>query len=232
MLLAKLFMPVGSLNVSAGGTPYFQGTIQSLDNLGRFSVDMTVEDYLAQLTVQMPPTLFQTGCTHTVYDLGCDPAGTLKSSKTITGKVGATVTSGAQFYTTPSGGGSWNGTTYPDGYFALGVITFTSGVNNGFSMKVKQFFNANGVAMLSFPMPTPPTAGDTFSWFPGCDYQQSTCTNKFGNLAHYKGMPFIPVPQTLYDGGTDTLAYVQPPGANAGLIIGSTASATLLPPGA
>ena len=231
VLLAKLIVPIAMtpVVVSSGGTPYFQGTVQKTE-ADRSKLILTIDDYLAGLTIQMPPTLLQTGCPHTVYDAFCDPAGTLKSSKTITGKVGSTVTSGAQFYTTPSGGGSWNGTSYPDGYFNLGVIKMTSGVNSGLSAKVKSFFNTNGVAMLAFPFPTAPSTGDTFSWYPGCDYTQSTCTNKFANLAHFKGMPYIPVPETIVDGGTST-AYIQPAGAQAGLIIGSSASATLLPPG-
>lgn len=232
VLFSKLIMPIGMtpVVVSSGGTPYFQGTVQQAE-ADRSALVLTIEDYLAGLTIQMPPTLFQTACPHTVYDTQCDPSGTLKASKVIAGVVGSTVTSGAQFYTTPSGGGSWNATTYPDGYFSLGVLTMTSGVNSGLSMKIKSFVNANGVTMLAFPFPQPPAVGDTFTWYPGCDYQQATCSNKFGNLAHFKGMPYIPVPETIYDGGTDTLAYIQPPGAQAGLIIGSSASATLLPPG-
>ena len=46
------------------------------------------------------------------------------------------------------------------------------------------------VAPFSFPV----AIGDAFIVYPGCDKQQSTCA-MFGNLANYRGQPYIPVPE-------------------------------------
>jgi uncharacterized phage protein (TIGR02218 family) len=35
-------------------------------------------------------------------------------------------------------------------------------------------------------------AGDSFSIYPGCDKQQSTCQNKFANLINFRRFPYIP----------------------------------------
>ena len=81
-----------------------------------------------------------------------------------------------------------------DGYLSLGKVTFTSGVNNGLSRTVKT--QGGGVIALVRALPAVPQPGDTFVAYPGWDLTQSTCDAKFGNLAHFKGYPFVPTAET------------------------------------
>lgn len=213
--MSKLFMnpPTAgaALDTSPGAVGWFQGMAEDVQ-AGRFSAEITVNDYLALLGAQqMPRQLFGVGCFHQVYDAGCT---LLKSSFTVTGSVTA-VTDGAHFSTN---------LTQADDWFDMGVITFTSGVNNGFSANVSSYLNAAGALITSYPFPTPPAVGDTFSIYPGCDLQQSTCTSKFDNLKHFSGQPYIPDPSTVIDLDTQ-LPPQQPKGSQAGYIIGSSPGA-------
>jgi hypothetical protein len=40
-------------------------------------------------------------------------------------------------------------------------------------------------------------SGATFTVRAGCDKTQGTCTTKFSNLARFRGMPYIPVAETV-----------------------------------
>ncbi len=81
-----------------------------------------------------------------------------------------------------------------DGYFDNGQISFISGVNAGLVKAVKIY--AAQKFTFNSPLPFPPSAGDTFIAYPGCDKMQATCANKFGNLQNFEGMPYVPVPET------------------------------------
>jgi uncharacterized phage protein (TIGR02218 family) len=83
--------------------------------------------------------------------------------------------------TAPAGGG----------WFDNGLVTFTSGELGGYSFEVKAW---DGTALDMFlPFSKQPAAGDTFTITPGCD-KTATATGclKFGNIANYRGEPFIP----------------------------------------
>lgn len=190
---AKMFLsiPVGiaPLDTSPKGVAFFQGVVSDID-VGRFSVQLKISSNILVLSqVQMPRNLWQAGCVHTVYNAGC---AILKSSFTSSGTVG-TVTNSSLFNTN---------LTQADDYFDLGVITFTSGLNNGFQTTVKSFLHTSGVVQTMLPFPSSVVAGDTFTIYPGCDRLQGTCVAKFSNLIHFKATPYVPVPETLYDGGT------------------------------
>jgi uncharacterized phage protein (TIGR02218 family) len=55
---------------------------------------------------------------------------------------------------------------------------------------------ASGALQLFSPLPVAPAVGDTFSIFPGCDKTMATCQNKYSNVVHFRGFPFIPTPET------------------------------------
>lgn len=79
------------------------------------------------------------------------------------------------------------------GYFTKGVVTFTSGPNNGASRYVDQYFG--GGSFIVVPMwDFAPVIGDHFSIVAGCDKTKATCKGKFNNLIHFAGQPFIPDP--------------------------------------
>lgn len=218
--MSKLFInfpdtPAVLQPVSAGGAVgWFKGTVQDVET-DRLSVILTVDDYLAFLgNQQMPRLLYQAGCWHEVYDAGCT---LLASAFTSSGTI-ASAGDGAHFT---------SGLTQGDNFFNMGVLTFTSGANNGQSGSVSLYKHSGGAFTMRFPFPVAPSNGDTFTVYPGCDKQLATCKNTstavgpaFNNLAHFGGMPFIPTPETILDGATDNPP-LQVQGTQAGQIIGS-----------
>jgi hypothetical protein len=219
-LYSKLFMnqPIlpATLDTSPAAVGWFAGVVADMD-IGRFAIQVKISSNLLVLNqVQMPRNLYQAACSHTLYDAGCT---LLQSTFTVTGTVGATVTNNANFNTS---------LTQANDYFDLGVLTFTSGANAGLSSTVKLFTNSGGNVMLSLPFPATVRPGDAFSIYPGCDHVQTTCTTKFSNLIHFKGMPYVPVPETLYDGGTSNPPGATPPATQAGTTIGSTVGGQLI----
>lgn len=212
--MSKLFMhppvPGVPIDTSPGSVGWFMGVVQDAQ-AGRFSADLTIDDYLALLgNQQMPRQLYGVGCWHQVYDAGCT---LLRTAFTSSAHVTA-VTDGAHFS---------SNLAKADDYFDLGVITFTSGVNSGLSARVSKYLNAAGALITSYPFPTQPAVNDTFTVYPGCDLQQATCSTKFANLAHFGGMPYIPDPSTIVDGNTQAPP-AQARGSQAGVIIGSNVS--------
>jgi uncharacterized phage protein (TIGR02218 family) len=54
-----------------------------------------------------------------------------------------------------------------------------------------------GVSLdLAYPLLNAPATGDAFTVYFGCDHTQFTCTNKFNDLANFRGFPYVP--QTTY----------------------------------
>ena len=78
-----------------------------------------------------------------------------------------------------------------DGLFNDGLLTWTSGSNNGLRMEVKRWLTA-GQIDLHLPMPYNVTAADTMSVYPGCDKNLATCLAKFANVVNFRGFPKIP----------------------------------------
>jgi uncharacterized phage protein (TIGR02218 family) len=86
--------------------------------------------------------------------------------------------------------------TQADTYFDNGQLVFNFGANNGHVVAVKAYLNSGGTVYFVVPLPALPTAGDTFTIYPGCDKTQATCASKFSNLANFGGFPYVPVPET------------------------------------
>jgi hypothetical protein len=85
--------------------------------------------------------------------------------------------------------------TYAVGYFSYGKVTWTSGQNKGYSMEVKTF--APGVVTLALPMEYPIAPGDTYTIVAGCDKQFGTCRDRWNNVVHFRGEPYIPGPDVI-----------------------------------
>lgn len=172
-------------DLSAGTLILFWGRVGEVKPR-RNGATFSVNSYLDLLTIQpLPRNQYQPGCLHTLYDSGC---ALTKASFGVNGTVVGTPTAGA-FH---------SNLTNPDDYFALGTVTFTSGVLNGLSKSVKGYLNASGAFTLLTPFTTAPSAGDTFTAYPGCDKTQATCTTKFSNLAHFRGFPYVPQPENAH----------------------------------
>lgn len=168
---------------AVGAVVLFTGRVSDI-TLGRTTAEITVKSDLELLNTKLPRKLYQPGCGHTLYDAAC---GLVKASWVETGAVIAGSTRSIV---------NGNLTTQAAGFYDLGTIRFTSGVNNGVSRTIKTY--TPGIITVSMPLPNIPGVGDAISIYPGCDKTQSTCTSKFNNLANFRGFPYVPVPETAY----------------------------------
>lgn len=178
--LERAFMATWG-DTSPGTLVMFSGRVSTYE-LGRTEARVKVKSDLELLNVKMPRNLYQPGCLHTLFDTGCG------------------LTKAAFGAATTAASGSTRqvlncGLAQAAGYFDQGTITFTSGANNGVTRNVKSY--TPGVVTLSYPLPSTPTIGDSFTAYPGCDKKQATCSGKFSNLANFRGFPYVPVPETV-----------------------------------
>jgi uncharacterized phage protein (TIGR02218 family) len=160
------------------------GRVAQVD-AGRSVTTFTVNSHLELLNINMPRNLWQQSCVNTLYDASC----TLSQSSFTTA---ATAASGSTSLTINA-----TGLSAASGYYSLGVITGTSGLNNGISRTVLQYtLGSPSVLTLMQPFPNAPSSGDTFNVAAGCNKLQATCLNTFNNLANFRGFPDVPVAET------------------------------------
>lgn len=77
-------------------------------------------------------------------------------------------------------------------YYVEGIVTFTSGLNTGYSQKCK-VFTSGKVFTLSLPMPYTIAIGNTFTAIAGCQKRHLLdCKTKFSNLLNFGGEPDLP----------------------------------------
>jgi uncharacterized phage protein (TIGR02218 family) len=177
--LDRAFMPAFG-DTSAGLVTLFYGRVVEVE-VGRTNATIKVNTHLELLSLQWPWRLFQPGCSRTLFDAGC----TLTKSSTA---IACHVAGGSSSQTLQTDYGR------PDGWAALGTLTFGSGVLNGQSYAIKS--QTGGALDLLVPLPSLPATGDTLTVYPGCDKTKATCAGKFANLQHFQGEPFVPVPET------------------------------------
>jgi uncharacterized phage protein (TIGR02218 family) len=153
----------------------------------RYAAQITVKSDLELLDVQVPRDVYQAGCLNTLYDAACGKA-----------RAGYVATSTAAGATDARRITFAHSLAQAAGYFELGVCTFTSGANTGVSRTVKTHTTgAPGYVTVLQPWPFAVASGDAYSIYPGCDKTRATCNSKFSNLGRFRGMPFIPAPETV-----------------------------------
>jgi uncharacterized phage protein (TIGR02218 family) len=77
-------------------------------------------------------------------------------------------------------------------YFGEGVLTWTSGANEGLRVKVKSY-TVGGVVGLMLPLPSNPAVTDAFSIVAGCRKRLTEdCKTKFNNVLNFQGEPHLP----------------------------------------
>lgn len=84
------------------------------------------------------------------------------------------------------------------GYFGGGVITFTSGANDGLSMEILAY--TPGQLVLALPMPFEVEIGDGYTIVAGCNKTHTVCKVTFDNIINFGAEPFLP--------GTDKMSEV------------------------
>lgn len=77
-------------------------------------------------------------------------------------------------------------------YFRYGLLTWTSGANEGLSFEIKGYTSATKQFTLFLPTPFDIAASDGYSVYAGCDKEATTCKDKFSNLVNHGGFPDLP----------------------------------------
>jgi len=162
-----------------GAVTLFKGRLGTIDQIGRTSAKLTVNSDLVLLDIDMPRNLYQPTCLHTLYDSGCT---LVKNAFGANGTVGAGSTAAVI---------NWSGASL---IYQQGSMTFTSGVNAGVTANINSAIAATSLT-LGYPLQSPPSTGDTFTVYQGCDHTPGTCQSKFNNLANFRGFPYVPPPQ-------------------------------------
>lgn len=166
-----------------GALMWFAGQV-SVPGGDRFSAQLTVQCDLIRLAVQVPTEVYRASCRNFVYNSLCGVRReSFTETATATGGTDATRTTFA--HTMPD----------PAGWFGLGTIEMTSGANAGVYRTVKT--HSPTLIEVLMPWPFPVAVGDTFKIVPGCDGTQATCASKFNNVINFRGLPYIPVPETV-----------------------------------
>lgn len=169
-------------DTTPGTIKVFSGRVSEITSITRTYADIAVSSDLELLNIQFPRNVWQPGCLNSLYDSQCAVSRVaMRSSYTATGGTIISITE--------------SGAAQAAGYFDLGYVTFTSGVNSGQTRTVKSY--TPGTWTLISPLLSAPANGDTFYAFPGCDKQQATCAAKFTNIARFRGFPYIPSPDSL-----------------------------------
>jgi uncharacterized phage protein (TIGR02218 family) len=78
----------------------------------------------------------------------------------------------------------------PDGFFDEGVITFTSGPNQGHQMDIRHWEST--LFYFHRPLPFVCNVGDTYSAVRGDDKRFETCVGTFNNARFFGGFPHLP----------------------------------------
>lgn len=95
--------------------------------------------------------------------------------------------------------------TLPTDWFSWGVLTFTTGLNAGFSMDIKSYLS-NGTIELQLPFPYAISVADEFTISPGCNKKFKTgegvylgdCIVKFDNAINNGSEPEVPLPNKTF----------------------------------
>ncbi|KAA5805261.1 DUF2163 domain-containing protein [Alkalicaulis satelles] len=84
--------------------------------------------------------------------------------------------------------------SFAPGWFARGVIVWTSGANTGARQRVTAHRHGpDGAALELDPVPAAPVqAGDGFEITAGCDKRFETCAGQFSNAVNFRGCPHMP----------------------------------------
>ncbi len=89
-------------------------------------------------------------------------------------------------------GGNSTGTLNNAGYLAGGLVTWTSGLNQGLSMEILWYDPNTNHLRLFLNMPFLIANGDTFTFRPGCDKRRETCALRYNNMDRFRGEPDLP----------------------------------------
>jgi uncharacterized phage protein (TIGR02218 family) len=161
---------------------YFKGQVSTPEPRGLETI-LHCKSLMELLAVKLPHNRIQSQCNHVLYDAGCTlPRGAFTFSGTVQSATGQALVATV--------GSAVAGQV--DKYFALGVITFTSGTLLGEKVNVSAWTQSTRTFVLGSGLTGAPAPGDTFTAYAGCDRARATCLTKFANLANFNGYPDVP----------------------------------------
>jgi uncharacterized phage protein (TIGR02218 family) len=137
---------------------------------------------LSHLLNQTKGRVFQFGCDASLGDARC----TVDLETAAYRGIGSIVTGEGNRRFTVSGLDD-----FPAGWFSLGTLTWTSGLNAGRLEEVK-LHGAQGIIELWQAASFAVEPGDSFTIRAGCDKQFGTCRSKFLNGENFRGFPHLP----------------------------------------
>jgi uncharacterized phage protein (TIGR02218 family) len=117
------------------------------------------------------------------YDFGDSRCSVVLAGYTVTGTVSLPINE-TQF--------ADSSRAEPDGVFAYGKLTWTSGANQGLAADVRSWEAASQTLSLWLPAPNPISLGDSYQLQRGCDKRFSTCSGVFNNAVNFGGFPHLP----------------------------------------
>jgi uncharacterized phage protein (TIGR02218 family) len=141
---------------------------------------------LALLNTKMPRHVYQSACLWQLFEPGCglSRAAYADSASAAAGGTRLAVVLAAS--------------SRAAGYYAGGILRVDSGAQAGAQITVRTHGVTGGLHTLALttPLAAALDAGTALTLWPGCDRAQTTCDVKFNNLTHFRGMPYVPVPET------------------------------------
>jgi uncharacterized phage protein (TIGR02218 family) len=182
VLLERVFWG-GADSGPVGALHWFSGRVAECE-VDRYAARITARSATELLDVQVPRDVYQPGCLNTLGDALC---GVNLATATASGAAGSASTADRTTFN--------HSLAQAAGWGDLGVLTMTSGANTGLRRTVRK--HTGTTLQVLQPWPFAVASGDTFTLRAGCDKTQATCTSKFANLARFRGMPYIPVAETV-----------------------------------
>jgi uncharacterized phage protein (TIGR02218 family) len=171
-------------DTSNGVIHLFEGKVTDA-KIDTAKVELTVSSDTILLDTQIPITVYQPTCVHSVYDAKC------KAPRAAFTEYSA-VNAGSLRHSI-----AFNSAKI-SGFYLYGKVTFTTGANAGLSRSINANIN-NGVGVVAIgfaePLPFDPITGDLITVVAGCDKMRNTCTSRFNNDAQFLGWEYMPVPE-------------------------------------
>ena len=158
----------------------FWGRID-VNNAKMTSCELTMKSPNELLNIQLPRNLAKPTCNNTFCDSMC----TLTKSNYAYAVTAVAGSSKNQIVANIS---------QPNDFFTQGTILCLTGENAGVTRTIKAY--TNNTATMTEPWRLAITVGDTFTFYRGCSKTIPAC-EAYSNLTHFRGMPFLPVANTL-----------------------------------
>ena len=161
------------------------------------SVSFMLESEWGKMDRAIPRTIIQEQCNNKLFDAEC----TLVQSdwQVVATVAAAPAPTRIQFdFVFVSGGPRVPIPPLPDRWFELGFVQFNTGAALA---PLKRFIlhHVGTTLQLATNLPFAPIAGDPIFLLPGCDKTAATCQAKFSNLQNFRGFPYVPKPDAIYD---------------------------------